>query len=417
VRGQPRHFTSSKVMCWVAADRGARLARIRAEWEVAARWQTAAEEIHADVCANAVDGRGVFTQHYGAAALDASMLLIPLFRFLPPDDRRVRATVLAIEDELTSDGLVLRYRVAETDDGFRGGEGTFTICSFWLVSALAEIGEFHRARQLCEKLLGLASPLLLYAEELDPQTGRHLGNFPQAFTHLALINAVMHIIRAEKYGVHGVLQYAAGRGFSAAEPTPSRGRDHDSRELPGERRQGFTGRNFARGKPTASAWAGQAPARTAAADLHNRCRDGRRRGHGWRCRPHRLLIRHQPPAPQRDGHQRESGAGSQEAGRHRQTGTEPSHHPDAPPASGASGSGPRQELSARHLQRILTSAGTRAPCQPLAGKPSAANCGQRCSRAGYSDGPQAPNEMSGQKGVICKKLMRLASLPGPVRRS
>jgi GH15 family glucan-1,4-alpha-glucosidase len=123
---------------------------------------------------------------------------MPLVRFLPPDDPRVRATVLAIADELTVDGLVLRYRVAETDDGLTGEEGTFTICSFWLVSALVEVGEGHRARQLCERLLSHASPLNLYAEELDPRTGRHLGNFPQAFTHLALINAVMHVIRAEE---------------------------------------------------------------------------------------------------------------------------------------------------------------------------------------------------------------------------
>ncbi len=211
VRGRPQHFTSSKVMCWVAADRGARLARVREEWDVATRWQMAAEEIHADVCASAVNGRGVFTQYYGADALDASMLLIPLFRFLPPDDPRVRATVLAIEDELTSQGLVLRYRVGETDDGFSGDEGSFTICSFWLVSALTEIREHRRARQLCEKLLGLASPLLLYAEELDPHTGRHLGNFPQAFTHLALINAVMHIIRAEKDDAHRVRSADAAR--------------------------------------------------------------------------------------------------------------------------------------------------------------------------------------------------------------
>jgi GH15 family glucan-1,4-alpha-glucosidase len=109
----------------------------------------------------------------------------------------VRATVLAIADELTVDGLVLRYRVEATDDGLHGEEGTFTICSFWLVSALALIGETERARTLCEKLLSYASPLLLYAEEIDPPSGRHLGNFPQAFTHLALINAVMHIIGAD----------------------------------------------------------------------------------------------------------------------------------------------------------------------------------------------------------------------------
>ena len=123
---------------------------------------------------------------------------MPLLRFLPPDDPRIRATVLAIADELTRDGLVLRYQVDETDDGLSGEEGTFTICSFWLVSALSEIGEHRRARDLCEKVLSYASPLLLYAEEIDPRSGRHLGNFPQAFTHLALINAVMHVIMHEQ---------------------------------------------------------------------------------------------------------------------------------------------------------------------------------------------------------------------------
>ena len=152
-------------------------------------------------------------QHYETDALDASLLLLPLIRFLPPTDERVRATVLAIADELTVDGLVLRYRVRETDDGLAGEEGTFTICSFWLVSALAEIGELDRARTLCEKLLSYASPLLLYAEEIEPHSGRHLGNFPQAFTHLALINAVMHIIRADQILTEGLesLTKAPGR--------------------------------------------------------------------------------------------------------------------------------------------------------------------------------------------------------------
>jgi GH15 family glucan-1,4-alpha-glucosidase len=196
VRGEPKHFTSSKVMCWVAADRGARLARLRDDAERAAAWQAAADEIHADICANGIDGRGVFTQHYDTDALDASLLLMPLVRFLPPGDPRIRRTVLAIADELTDDGLVLRYRTDLTDDGLSGEEGTFTICSFWLVSAMVEIGEVDRARKLCEKLLSYASALGLYGEELDPDTGRHLGNFPQAFTHLALINAVMHLIHA-----------------------------------------------------------------------------------------------------------------------------------------------------------------------------------------------------------------------------
>ncbi|MDQ6900059.1 MAG: glycoside hydrolase family 15 protein [Candidatus Dormibacteraeota bacterium] len=197
VRGEPRHFTASKVMCWVALDRGARLAELHADPDLAARWQKIADEIHADICEHGVDERGVFVQHYETKALDASVLLIPLLRFLAPDDPRVRATVLAVAEELTLDGLVLRYKVEETDDGLSGEEGTFAICSFWLVSALVEIGEVARARQLCEKLLSYASPLQLYAEEIDARSGRHLGNFPQAFTHLALINAVMHVIRAE----------------------------------------------------------------------------------------------------------------------------------------------------------------------------------------------------------------------------
>ena len=198
VRGDPKHFTSSKLMCWVALDRGARLAELREDWDLAMQWRSIADEIHADICEHALDERGVFTQHYDTTALDASVLLMPLVRFLPADDERVRATVLAIADELTQDGLVLRYLVDDTDDGLSGEEGTFTICSFWLVSALCEIGELERGRGLCERLLSHQSPLGLYAEEIDTRTGRHLGNFPQAFTHLALINAVMHVIRAEQ---------------------------------------------------------------------------------------------------------------------------------------------------------------------------------------------------------------------------
>jgi GH15 family glucan-1,4-alpha-glucosidase len=193
-RGKPCHYVSSKLMCWVALDRGARLAELRGDPELAHRWQSGAETIRADILERGVDDRGVFVQHYDTTALDASNLLIPIVRFLPSDDERVRATVLAIADELTDHGLVLRYRVDETDDGLSGEEGTFLICSFWLVSALSEIGERERARILCERLLSLASPLGLYAEELDASSGRHLGNFPQAFTHLALINAVAHVI-------------------------------------------------------------------------------------------------------------------------------------------------------------------------------------------------------------------------------
>jgi GH15 family glucan-1,4-alpha-glucosidase len=192
-RGEPQHYVSSKLMIWVAVDRGARLARSVGIDELAAEWELTAERIREEILERGVRD-GVFRQHYDSDALDASTLLVPLLRFLPADDPRVRATVEAIAEGLTEHGLVLRYRVEETDDGLSGEEGTFLICSFWLVSALSEIGERARARGLCERLLGTAGSLDLYAEELEAQTGRHLGNFPQAFTHLALINAVSHVI-------------------------------------------------------------------------------------------------------------------------------------------------------------------------------------------------------------------------------
>jgi GH15 family glucan-1,4-alpha-glucosidase len=197
-RGEPKHYVSSKLMCWVALDRGARLAERRVEVELAQPWQACADEIRQDILERGVDSRGVFRQHYDTDALDASSLLVPLVRFLPPDDERVRATVRAIRDELTEGGLVLRYRTEATDDGLRGEEGTFLICSFWLVSALVEVGELRDAEHLCERLLAYASPLQLYGEELEASSGRHLGNFPQAFTHLALINAVTHVIDAQR---------------------------------------------------------------------------------------------------------------------------------------------------------------------------------------------------------------------------
>jgi GH15 family glucan-1,4-alpha-glucosidase len=197
MRGPPQHFVASKVMCWVAADRGCRLARTRDDHECSERWEKAAAEIKAEILARGVSSRGVFRQHYDTDDLDASLLLIPIMGFLPPDDERVRATVLAIADELSKDDLVLRYRVDRTDDGLSGEEGTFTICSFWLVSALSLVGEVERARKLFLKLLSFAGPLLLYAEEIDTTTGQHLGNFPQAFTHLALIDAAVRLIAAE----------------------------------------------------------------------------------------------------------------------------------------------------------------------------------------------------------------------------
>ncbi len=180
VRGDPKHFTASKVMCWVAASRGADLAEERGDGERAKRWRAGADEIKADVLDKDVSKRGVFRQHDETDDLDASLLLLPIMGFLPPD------------------GLVLRYKVEGTDTGFEGKEGTFTICSFWLVSALAMIGETERARALCQKLLSFAGPLQLYAEEIDTSTGEHMGNFPQAFTHLALIEAVSLLIESDQ---------------------------------------------------------------------------------------------------------------------------------------------------------------------------------------------------------------------------
>jgi GH15 family glucan-1,4-alpha-glucosidase len=198
VRGDPKHFTASKVMCWVAASRGADLAEERGDAERAKRWRAGADEIKADVLDKDVSKRGVFRQHDDTDDLDASLLLLPIMGFLPPDDERIRKTVLAIADELTEDGLVLRYKVEGTDTGFEGKEGTFTICSFWLVNTLAMIGETDRARALCQKLLSFAGPLQMYAEEIDTSTGEHMGNYPQAFTHLALIEAVSRLIDSEQ---------------------------------------------------------------------------------------------------------------------------------------------------------------------------------------------------------------------------
>jgi GH15 family glucan-1,4-alpha-glucosidase len=197
-RGKPQHYVSSKLMGWVALDRASRLAHIAGDPELSQKWAATADEIKADILEHGVDGRGVLRQHYDTDALDASTLLAAIFDFLPADDDRLRASVLAIADELTENGFVLRYKTDETDDGLSGKEGTFLICSFWLVSALAIIGEDQRARDLMERLLRVASPLGLFAEEFDVDTGRHLGNFPQAFSHLALIEAAARIIVSER---------------------------------------------------------------------------------------------------------------------------------------------------------------------------------------------------------------------------
>jgi alpha,alpha-trehalase len=196
-RGKPQHYVSSKLMCWVALDRASKLAELRGDAELQAKWAGVAEEIREDILGHGVDDRGVLRQHYETDALDASTLLAALFGFLPGDDERLKASVMAIANELTEDGFVLRYKTGETDDGLSGKEGTFLICSFWLVSALAIVGELQMARDLMERLLRVASRLGLYAEEFDAETGRHLGNFPQAFSHLALMEAAARIIVPE----------------------------------------------------------------------------------------------------------------------------------------------------------------------------------------------------------------------------
>jgi GH15 family glucan-1,4-alpha-glucosidase len=197
-RGDPQHYVSSKIMGWVALDRAAKLAAIRGDTELEQAWGATADEIREDVLDHGVGDRGVLRQHYGTDALDASALLAAIFGFFGPADPRLRATVDAIANELTEDGFVLRYKTEETDDGLSGREGTFLICSFWLASSLAIVGELQSARDLMERLLRVASPLGLYAEEFDTATARHLGNFPQAFSHLALLDAAARIILAER---------------------------------------------------------------------------------------------------------------------------------------------------------------------------------------------------------------------------
>ena len=213
VRGEPKHFTSSKVFCWVACDRGARLAELREDAEraerVARRRRTRSTPT---CCEHGVDERGVFVQHYDTDALDAALLLLPLMRFLPPDDERIRATVLAIADELTEHGLVLRYRTEETDDGLTGQRGH--VPDLLLLARLGAVRDRRdrpRPRRCASGCSAFASPLGLYAEEIDPHTGRHLGNFPQAFTHLALINAVLHVIRADDQAIERESPWAEWR--------------------------------------------------------------------------------------------------------------------------------------------------------------------------------------------------------------
>jgi GH15 family glucan-1,4-alpha-glucosidase len=194
MRGPRRHFTHSKVMAWVAADRMVKGVRDFGLAGPADRWEALRDAIHADVMANGFDAeRNTFVQSYGRPELDASLLLIPRVGFLAPDDPRVVGTIEAVQRELTHDGFVLRYRQEQSDDGVPGGEGVFLACSFWLVDALLGAGRRREARELFERLLALRNDVGLLSEEWDVQAARQLGNTPQAFSHFALVRSALHL--------------------------------------------------------------------------------------------------------------------------------------------------------------------------------------------------------------------------------
>jgi GH15 family glucan-1,4-alpha-glucosidase len=199
VRGEPRAFTHSRLMCWVAFDRAIKSAeRFGLEGPVG-RWREVRDTIHADICANGFNpARNSFVQHYGGEALDASLLLIPQVGFLPADDPRLAGTIAAIERELVRDGFVLRYSTDKVDDGVGGGEGAFLACSFWLADAYIMVGRLDDAARLFNNLLAVRNDLGLLAEEYDPVRKRLVGNFPQAFSHIGLINTAFNLI--ERHG-------------------------------------------------------------------------------------------------------------------------------------------------------------------------------------------------------------------------
>jgi len=194
MRGPRRHFTHSKVLAWVAADRMATAVRAHHLHGPADRWEALGDTIHADVLAHGYNpDRNTFTQFYDAPGLDAALLMIPRVGFLPPDDSRVLGTIAAIQNELTEGGFVKRYETSTSDDGLPGGEGLFLACSFWLVDALHLAGQQTEATQLFERLLALRNDVGLLSEEWDPHTGRQLGNTPQAFSHFPLVTSALQL--------------------------------------------------------------------------------------------------------------------------------------------------------------------------------------------------------------------------------
>jgi len=198
VRGAARHFTFSKIMAWVAFDRAIKSAEAFNLEGPLDRWRQLCRKIHDDVCRRGFDRElGSFVRSYDSRELDASLLLLPTVGFLPPADPRVRGTVEAIERKLLVDGLVIRYDTAESD-GLSSDEGVFLACSFWLVDAYVLLGRKADARQLFERLLTLCNDVGLLSEEYDPSTSRLLGNFPQALSHIALINSAFNLNEAAK---------------------------------------------------------------------------------------------------------------------------------------------------------------------------------------------------------------------------
>jgi len=216
-RGGPEHFTYSKVMAWVAFDRAIKSAEQFGLEGPLDRWRELAAAIHADVCRRGFDAElGSFVQSYGSKHLDASLLLLPLVGFLPPEDARVRGTLHAIERRLLADGFVMRYDTAATDDGLPPGEGAFLACSFWLVDAYIAQERWQDARRMFDRLLALRNDVGLLSEEYDPRTGRLVGNFPQAFTHLALVNSAFNLTHLEAPEEHRARPAAEEAAASAA---------------------------------------------------------------------------------------------------------------------------------------------------------------------------------------------------------
>jgi GH15 family glucan-1,4-alpha-glucosidase len=217
-RGKPQHFTYSKVMSWVAFDRVIKTLRGHVEAQVIQRWEQIRDEIHRDVCENGFNKKlNSFTQAYGSTQLDASLLLLPQVGFLPWDDPRTRGTIEAIEKNLMYDGFVLRYRTEDSDDGLPPGEGVFLACSFWMVTALKMLGRTDDARKLFERLIGLCNDVGLLAEEYEPRQKRQIGNFPQALSHIALINAAFEFNRLSSPGEQRAQSTPAEQHGAAAE--------------------------------------------------------------------------------------------------------------------------------------------------------------------------------------------------------